>query len=70
MVSALLVLLFSGVGLCQEVECFVVGECVDSPHVGGQVAEDEQRCLELCKGGLNFKLVYYITLFKYFFYKL
>ena len=67
LVSALLVLVCSGIGLCRDVEveldCFAVGECVDSPHVAGQVVEDDQQCLQLCKGNpllqddLNFWLL-------------
>ena len=58
LVLALLVLVCSGIGLCREVEldCFAVGECVDSPHVAGQVVEDDQQCLQLCKGNPLFQV--------------
>jgi hypothetical protein len=60
LVSALLVLVCSGIGLCRDVkvelDCLAVGECVDSPHVAGQVVEDDQQCLQLCKGNALFQV--------------
>ena len=40
---------FFGQAFAKDLQCFVPGECTDSPHIGGATVDNKEDCLELCK---------------------
>jgi hypothetical protein len=40
---------FLGQAFSVDLQCFVPGECTDSPHIGGAIVDSKEDCLELCK---------------------
>ncbi len=51
LVFPIFLLCLAGLAVAKDVKlsCFVAGECTESPHVGGDVVESQEQCLELCK---------------------